>query len=62
MEQTQKQKHDLEMRRKQQELEDRVTFNLARAERDKEQEIRKVRVFTIGTGSCGYLFSGNGGL
>ena len=30
------------MRRKQQELEDRVAYNLAQAERDREQQIRKV--------------------
>ena len=42
MEQNQKQNHDVEMRRKQQELEDRVAYNLVQAERDREQQIRKV--------------------
>ena len=42
MEQNQKQKFDLEMRRKQQEIEERVSQNLMHAERDREQQIRKV--------------------
>ena len=42
VEQNQKQNHDVEMRRKQQELEDRVAYNLVQAERDREQQIRKV--------------------
>ena len=45
VEQNQKQKHDVEMRRKHQELEDRVTYNLVQAERDREQQIRKVTHF-----------------
>ncbi len=49
MEQHQQQKHHFEMRRKQQELEDRAAFTLAEAERDREQQIRKVRGLSAST-------------
>ena len=37
------QKHELSVRQKQQELEDRVMQHLARTEREREQQVRKVR-------------------
>ena len=42
MDTTQKQSRELDARRQQQELEDRVTNNLIEAERDRELQLRKV--------------------
>ena len=52
VESSQKQRFDIEARRKHQELEDRVAFNLSKAERDREQTVRKIQCMVCTSTWC----------